>query len=129
VNYGSDFLLDETGDIILIPEGEILTVSGPVLIAQDIKEEASVPYGSLSWDPEAGSHLAEMLNDVESNGYSVSAELERLALKDPRVDASTVKAERISSGKYRLHYVPLSTVSPESLYFDLSDLLGENNNG
>ena len=38
MNYGSDFLLDETGDIIFTPEGEALTVSGPALIAQDIKE-------------------------------------------------------------------------------------------
>lgn len=126
--YGSDFYLDENGDIVFTPEGDVQTETTNRLIAQDLKEEASIPYGSLPWDPAAGSHFFEMLNNAGFQDEDAVSELERLALKDPRIDATSVKAERRYDGKFSLTYMPLGNFPEEVLLFDLDTLfLGDTN--
>jgi hypothetical protein len=62
-----------------------------------------------------------MLNDAESDPASVMAELERVAIADPRVDPATVKASELSGdAKYRLEFTPVAAVEPETLDFDLA---------
>lgn len=125
MKYGSDFYLDEDRDFVFTPDGDILTEDTTRLIAQDLREEASIPYGSLPWDPEAGSHFFEMINNIGFQDEDALAELERLALKDPRIDASTVSAEKRTDGKFRLSYSPLGGLPEETLFFDLDKLFTE----
>ena len=123
MNYGSDLYLDEDGDIIFTPDGDIQIESTARLIAQDLREEASISYGSVPWDLEAGSRFFEMLNNEGFQDEDAISELERLALKDPRIDASTVSADKDPNGKFQLTYTPLGSFPENTLYFDLEKLL------
>lgn len=127
MKYGSDVLLDDNRDLVFLPAGEVATVQGASLIAQDIAEEASIPRGSVFWDRSAGSILYSFLNDHEASDEAVIQELERLALKDPRVDASSVNAERRPDGTYKLNFRPLVATTDEALLFDLTDMFGGDN--
>lgn len=122
MNYGTDIKLGEDRDLLFVPAGDVETVSGGALIAQDISEEASIPRGSVKWDPEAGSNLYNFLNDPTASEEGIIQELERLALKDPRVDASSVRGSRLEDGRFQLVFRPLSAVTQEALKFDLADL-------
>lgn len=123
MNYGTDLKLDDR-DVSFLSSGDLETISGGALIAQDIAEEASIPLGSVPWDREAGSTMYQFLNDPNVDEDDVIQELERLALKDTRVDASTVKAVWTADGRFSLKFTPLNTVSEETLLFDLADMLG-----
>ena len=128
MNYGFDLYLDEDGDIVFTSDGDLQAENTARLIVQDLREEASIPYGSVPWDKEAGSHFFEMLNDAGFQDEDAISELERLALKDPRIDASTVTAGRGDNGKFLLTYAPLGKLPEEVLLFDLTGLLtGETN--
>lgn len=127
MNYGVDIRLGEDRDLVFVPAGDVETVSGGALIAQDIAEEASIPRGSVEWDPEAGSDLYSFLNDPAASEEGIIQELERLALKDPRVDASSVRGSRLEDGRFQLVFRPLSAVTQEALKFDLADLFSGGN--
>lgn len=119
MDYGTDMLL-VNDDISFTADGDVEIVSGPACVAQDIDQELKLVPGALLWDPAAGSSLLLMLNDVESDSAAVTAELERVAIADPRVDPTTVSAEERSDGKYRLVFTPVSAIEPETLDFDLT---------
>lgn len=120
MDYGTDLLLTDD-DIGFTADGDVETVSGPACIAQDIDQELKITPGALPWDKEAGSTVLLMLNDAESDPASVMAELERVAIADPRVDPATVKASELSgAAKYRLEFTPVAAVEPETLDFDLA---------
>ena len=120
MDYGTDMLLTDD-DIGFTADGDVETVSGPACIAQDIDQELKITPGAIPWDEEAGSTVLLMLNDAESDAASVMAELERVAIADPRVDPATVKASELSGdAKYRLEFAPVAAVEPEMLDFDLA---------
>ena len=123
MNYGSDFYLDEEGDIVFRADGDIQIEDKERLIVQDLREEASILYGSVPWDKEAGSHFIEMLNDAGFQDDDAIGELERLALKDPRIDASSVLAFKDSGGRFQLRFTPLGNLPEKTLYFDLDKIL------
>lgn len=119
MDYGTDFRL-AGDDIVLTPDGDAETISGPACIAQDIAEALKTAHGRLVWDKEAGSSMMLMLNDSGSDPGSVIAELERVASADPRVDPVSVTAKRIDEKKYRLEFRPMGAVTTETLEYDLS---------
>jgi hypothetical protein len=85
MNYGTDFLLVDD-DIVFTPDGDIAVVTGPACVAQDIDQTLKITPGRLIWDKETGSSLPLMLNDAGGSSGAVLAELERVAIADPRVD-------------------------------------------
>jgi hypothetical protein len=119
MDYGTDLLLVED-DIVFTADGDVEVVSGPRCIAQDIDQTLKLTPGYLVWDKEAGSSLLYMLNDSRSDPAAVIAELERVAIEDPRVDPASVKAVRTGEKQYRLHFTPLGAVMPETLDYDLT---------
>lgn len=121
MDYGSDLRLDRDRDAVPDPAGDLMTVSGPALVAQDLAEELSIPRGSLPWDREAGSDLLFWLNDRSPRDYEVEGELRRVALRDPRVDASTVTTARAGAG-YALRFRAIGSPTEQTLRFDLPDL-------
>jgi hypothetical protein len=88
--------------------------------AQDIDRTLKTTPGALYWDKELGSTLLYMLNDAESGADAVTAELERVAIADARVDPESVKAYQTAPGKFRLEFTPMGAVKPEILDFDLT---------
>lgn len=122
-DYGSDFLLVDD-DVVFTADGDAATVSGPACVAQDIDQTLKVSPGVLVWDKEAGSSLLSMLNDSERDSASVIAELERVAIADPRLDPVTVQAKEISAGRFRLSFCVLGAVTPATLEYDLTKEAG-----
>jgi hypothetical protein len=118
MDYGTDFLLEDD-DIVFTPDGDVAVVSGPACVAQDIGQYLKVTPGALAWDTKAGSSLLLFLNDASADASAIMAELERVAIEDPRVDPATVKASQVNGGKYRLEFTPLQAIKPEVLDYDL----------
>jgi hypothetical protein len=119
MDYGTDFLLKDD-DIVFVEDGDVAIVSGPACVAQDIDQALKISPGYLPWDKEAGSSLLLMLNDAGRSDTTALAELERIAIADPRVDPASVKASILSPGKFRLEFTPLSAIRPEVVEYDLT---------
>ena len=118
MDYGTDFKLVDD-DIVFTPDGDIEVVSGAACVAQDIDQTLKTTPGSLPWDKEAGSTMTQMLNAAGIDANAVTAELERVAFEDQRVDPLSISAQQKSDKKYRLEFTPLGAVSPETLEYDL----------
>lgn len=111
---GKDFCLDETGDIIFT-DGDLRVIASPELVLQDIREELGIPLGSVEWDRAAGSEMTLYLNDTDTGDMTITAELERVALADPRIDAETISAETTGTGRYRLSFQLLGSEDQNNL--------------
>ena len=122
-DYGTDFLLKDD-DIVFTADGDVELVSGAAAVAQDIDQALKTSPGALYWDAETGSSLPLMLNDSQLDDNAAIAELERVAIDDPRVNPESVKACRVAPGKFRLEFTPLNAVKPEVLDYDLAKRRG-----
>lgn len=122
MDYGKDMKLDENRDVIFTPDGDVELQDGPRLVAQDVMEELSIAFASVEWDRQAGSHLLDTLNSTSADDVVV-AELERVAIKDPRVDASSVSAEKMADGRFALSFAVVGSLETELLLFDLEEML------
>jgi hypothetical protein len=120
MDYGTDFLLDDEDDIVFTADGDIETVSGPRMVAQDIDQTLKATPGSIFWDKKMGSSMLLFLNAPNADAASITAELERVAIADARVDPDSVKAVQTDTRKFRLEFRPLSAVKPETLDYDLT---------
>ena len=121
MDYGKDIYLDDNRDVVFTPDGDVELQDGPRLVAQDVREELSIAFASVEWDRKAGSHLLESLNSTSADDV-VMAELERVAIKDPRVDASSVKAVKRQDGRFALSFTVVGSLDEMLLLFDLDDL-------
>ena len=121
MDYGKDMKLDENRDVIFTPDGDVELQDGPRLVAQDVREELSIAFASVEWDRQAGSHLLYTLNSTSADDV-VIAEIERVAIKDPRVDASTVKAEKRADGRFSLSFSVVGSLETALLLFDLKEM-------
>jgi len=119
-DYGTDFKLVDD-DIVFTPDGDVEVVSGPACVAQDIDQELKITPGRLPWDEEAGSTMTLMLNDAGIDADAVISELERVAVKDQRVDPLSVGAVRKTDKRFRLEFRPIDAVSPQTLEYDLKE--------
>jgi phage baseplate assembly protein W len=119
MDYGTDFKLVDD-DIVFTGDGDVEIVSGPACVAQDIDQTLKTPPGALVWDRDAGSTMPLMLNDSGIDPAAVIAELERVALADPRVDPMQITARQRTDKKYRLEFQPMGAIKPEVLEYDLS---------
>lgn len=124
MDYGTDLRLDDERDVIFTPDGDAELQDGVRLVAQDVREELSIVFGSVEWDRATGSYLTDNLNAATDPDSMVMGELERIALKDPRVDASSVSVKRLGEGRYSLFFRAVGSIDPVQLLFDLEDLLG-----
>jgi hypothetical protein len=119
MDYGRDFRLADD-DLVFTPEGDLEVIEGPACVAQDIDQTLKTVTGRLPWAPETGSTLTLMLNGPVTEG-DVTAELERVAIRDARTDPQTVKAYRKPGGAFRLDFTPLGAIRPEVLDYDLKE--------
>ena len=102
----SEVLLDHRD---LAFTGEVSVITGAAEVAQNIQESVAIPYGSLPWDREAGSHLWGMLNDNANRGETI-AEIRRVMVSLPGVVKSSV----------RVRYDPRSEQVPSAVRSDRS---------
>ncbi|MGD1819379.1 MAG: hypothetical protein ACPKOI_05810 [Pleomorphochaeta sp.] len=123
MDFGKDIYLDENRDVVFTPSGDVQLIEGAQLVAQDIRENLSIVLGSVYWDTSAGSNLIQALNSSEDLDLTVVNEIERIALEDKRVLASSVDTEILEKGKYKLSFQVVDTIESGELYFDLKELL------
>jgi len=119
MDYGIDFKL-VNDDIVFTPDGDAELISGPACVAQDIDQTLKTSKGRLFWDKEEGSTMMLMLNDSASDPNAVIAELERVAIKDQRVNPTSVNPYRKDFKTYRLEFMPLKSVDTQTLEYDLN---------
>jgi hypothetical protein len=119
VDYGTDFLLVDD-DIVFTPDGDAELVSGPACVAQDIDQTLKTAIGRLFWDKEEGSTMLLMLNDSSVDNNAVLAELERAAIKDKRVNPTSVEVYRKDLKTNRLNFRPVGSVDTRTLEYDLN---------
>jgi len=118
-DYGTDLLLRDD-DIVFTVDGDVEVVSGAAAVAQDIDQTLKIVPGALYWDAQIGSSMPLMLNDSQADDNAIVAELERVAIADARVNPESVKAYRVAPGIFRLEFMPLTAVKPETLDYDLT---------
>lgn len=121
MDYGKDFKLVDD-DIVFTPDGDVETISGPACIAQDIDQTLKTTKGRLFWDREEGSTMMLMLNDSAVDHNAVLAELERVAIKDQRVDPTSVDVHKKDWRINRLNFRPVGSVDTQTLEYDLNKL-------
>ena len=119
MDYGTDFKLVDD-DIVFTPDGDVELISGPACVAQDIDQTLKTAIGRLFWDKDEGSTMMLMLNDSASDPNAVLAELERVAIKDQRVNPTSVKTYRKDMKTYRLEFMPIKSVTTQTLEYDLN---------
>jgi hypothetical protein len=119
VDYGTDFKL-VYDDIVFTPDGDIEIISGPACIAQDIDQTLKTSIGRLFWDTDEGSTMMLMLNDSAIDPGAVLAELERVAIKDQRIDPASVNPCRKDLKTYLLEFMPVKSVTAQTLEYDLN---------
>ena len=118
MDYGTDFKL-VNDDIVFTPDGDVETISGAACVAQDIDQTLKTAFGRLFWGKKTGSTMMLMLNDSAADPGAVIAELERVAIADPRVDPATVEAYQKDWKTFRLNFTPVGAIEPETLDYDL----------
>jgi hypothetical protein len=119
MDYGTDFKL-VNDDIVFTPDGDVELVSGPACVAQDIDQALKTAIGRLFWDKDEGSTMMDMLNDSASDPNAVLTELDRVAIKDQRVNPASVNPYRLDLKKYRLEFAPIKSVDTQKLEYDLN---------
>ena len=121
----ADFLLtaDKSiwGDISFTPDGDIATVSGAALVAQDVRNRALLGRGSLFYAPDYGEGLVDALRGLRalrgsgsagaatqalgaSTADTVVQKLREAAFNDERIDWESVEAGVHGEGKYYLKF-------------------------
>ena len=115
-DYGSDAALDASSDVRVVDSG-LTRLDGPALVAQDVAEALRTPRGSLPWDRDAGSDLLLLLHAAVVRDEVAEAEIRRVAIADPRVDAATVSVSREGEGEggYRLSFHVLGSAEHKEI--------------
>ena len=103
----ADFLLTANksiwGDISFTPDGDIATVSGAALVAQDVRNRALLGRGSLFYAPDYGEGLVDILRG-NGSADTVVQKLREAAFNDERIDWESVEAGAHGEGKYYLKF-------------------------
>ena len=117
--FGKDIKLDSLGDVVFTPDGDVETVFGGALVAQDIRTEAILSPGSCFWAPDFGQGLIDALKGLEK--VDVEGLLRAAAFNDERVDFESVRTSRLPNKRYSLTFSLIGELESTELYFDLKD--------
>ena len=135
----ADFLLttDKSlwGDISFTPDGDIATVRGAALVAQDVRSRAlaspargatparAASRGSLFYAPDYGEGLVDTLRGNSSAGAASTADtvvqkLREAAFSDERIDWESVEAGVHGKGKYYLKFGVLGAGAAQTVLLE-----------
>ena len=123
----ADFLLTTGksiwGDISFTPDGDIATVSGAALVAQDVRNRALSSRGSLFYAPDYGEGLVDTLRGNGSAGAASTADtvvqkLREAAFSDERIDWESVEAGVHGKGKYYLKFGVLGAGAAQTVLLE-----------
>ena len=123
----ADFLLtaDKSiwGDISFTANGDIQTVSGAALVAQDVRNRALASRGSLFYAPDYGEGLVDALRGGGSVGAASTADtvvqkLREAAFSDERIDWESVEAGVYGEGKYYLEFGVLGAEAAQTVLLE-----------
>lgn len=82
----ADIYLDETGEFLIAPDGDLLTVSGLDNLALDLKLRLETPKGEYIPNPNFGSNLLDIATSGEPYAQKLlQLEVEEVLKQDPRI--------------------------------------------
>ena len=129
----ADFLLtaDKSiwGDISFTPGGDIATVSGAALVAQDVRSRAlsraaspatqalGAGRGSLFYAPDYGEGLVDALRG-NSTADTIVQKLREAAFNNERIDWESVEAGVHGEGKYYLKFGVLGAGATQTVLLE-----------
>ena len=135
----ADFLLTANksiwGDISFTPDGDIATVSGAALVAQDVRSRALASRGSLFYAPDYCEGLVDALRGpralrglralrgsgsagAASTADTVVQKLREAAFRDERIDWESVEAGAHGEGKYYLKFCVLGAEAAQTVLLE-----------
>jgi hypothetical protein len=90
---GTDILLDEKGNFVVAPDGDIASVSGYECLIQEIKNEMNTEPGDLFYDVDYGYGLLEFIQrqNNELNRLEFSQRIKDKLSRHNLVNADSVK--------------------------------------
>ena len=117
----ADFLLTANksiwGDISFTPDGDIATVRGAALVAQDVRSRALSSRGSLFYAPDYGEGLIDALRG-NGSADTVVQKLREAAFRDNRIDWESVEAGVHGKGKYYLKFGVLDAGAAQTVLLE-----------
>lgn len=91
--YGTDLWLDDTGDIVVLANGDLAYVSGLDNLDQTITNLLNCPQGWLFEEPDYGSRLEKYWGkpNTPQTRYAAARDMQEALMADPRI----AKVEKI----------------------------------
>lgn len=85
--FGQDIKLDDSGQAVVLANGELVLTQGPETGVQDVGLRLEQPLGGLFYDVDFGSLIYEWIKEenTTANRMGFEAEVERRVRLDPRV--------------------------------------------
>lgn len=123
---GNDLFLDESGDLMLYPSGDLFTVQGDECLLQDIHHRLESSYGDLFSHGEFGSLLFQYLGqpDTELNRALIKRSVITALEEEKRINPNTIQVELF---KYtpeeilvNISFIPLEKIHPLTLLWGIT---------
>ena len=123
---GNDLFLDESGDLMLYPSGDLFTVQGDECLLQDIRHRLESSYGDLFSHEEFGSLLFQYLGqaDTELNRALIKRSVITALEEEKRINPNTIQVELL---KYtseeilvNISFIPLDKIHPLTLLWGIT---------
>jgi len=126
VILGKDLYLDESGDLMLNPSGDLFVVQGTDCLLQDVRHRLESTYGDVFSHENIGSLLFQYLGqpDTELNRALVKRSVKTALEEEKRINPKTIQVKLI---KYRAEeiqvqvtFLPLERVHPLTLLWGIT---------
>lgn len=128
---GNDLFLDESGDLMLNPTGDLFTVQGDECLLQDVRHRLESSYGDVFSHENFGSLLFKYLGqpDTELNRALIKRSVNTALEEEKRINPNTIQVELIkyTPEEIQVHisFIPLSKIHPLTLLWGITiDELG-----
>ncbi|MBC8400386.1 MAG: GPW/gp25 family protein [Candidatus Marinimicrobia bacterium] len=128
---GNDLFLDESGDLMLNPSGDLFTVQGDECLLQDVCHRLESSYGDVFSHENFGSLLFKYLGqpDTELNRALIKRSVITAIEQEKRINPNTIQVELI---KYtpeeilvNISFIPREKIHPLTLLWGITiDELG-----
>lgn len=123
---GKDLFLDESGDLMLNPAGDIITVQGDECLLQDVRHRLESSYGDVFSHENFGSLLIRYLGqpDTELNRTLIKRSVITAIEQEKRINPNTVQVELVKYTPEEIQvyisFIPLEKIHPLTLLWGIT---------
>jgi len=126
VILGKDLYLDESGDFMLNPSGDLFVVQGTDCLLQDVRHRLESSYGDLFSHEEFGSLLFQYLGqeDTELNRALIKRSVITALEEEKRINPNTIQVNLLKYTpeeiKAHISFIPLDKIHPLTLLWGIT---------